>query len=84
MQHHKEELIAVAKERDHALQEAKERWEAEAQTRETQLKVSSTIALAQLEKKMQSEKEELDAAHKRQLDEVRAFHTKANMAAKKV
>ncbi|KNC98974.1 uncharacterized protein SPPG_05930 [Spizellomyces punctatus DAOM BR117] len=80
---YREELILLAEKHDNALQEARRAWEIEVQSRETQLKVASTIALAQLEKKLQTEREEADVAHKRQLDDLRAFHTMSNMAAKK-
>ncbi|TPX68859.1 hypothetical protein SpCBS45565_g02845 [Spizellomyces sp. 'palustris'] len=80
---HREELIILAEKHDNALQEARRAWEIEVQSRETQLKVASTIALAQLEKKLQTEREEAEVAHKRQLDDLRAFHTMSNMAAKK-
>jgi hypothetical protein len=66
------------------MENEKKAWENEANARETQLKVASTIAIGNLEKKHATHLEELDASHKRQMDELRNTNTKNALAAKKV
>ncbi|KAL2912999.1 hypothetical protein HK105_207454 [Polyrhizophydium stewartii] len=61
----------------------KAKWESELQAKETQLKVASTIALSNLEKKYTLAQTELEASHKKQVDELRSFHTISALAAKK-
>ncbi|KAJ3278856.1 hypothetical protein HK104_001969, partial [Borealophlyctis nickersoniae] len=80
---HSREISSLTESHQIALKQERKHWELEAQARETQLKVASTIALANLEKKCQAEKEELEAAHKEKLDELRGFHTMKALAAKK-
>ncbi|KAI9090436.1 hypothetical protein DFS34DRAFT_672258 [Phlyctochytrium arcticum] len=80
---HRENVETLSETHAQTLLDAQTKWDAEAQARDTQLKVASTIALAQLEKRLQAEKEDLEAAHRKQVDELRTFHTLTNIAAKK-
>ncbi|KAJ3413612.1 hypothetical protein HDV05_007756 [Chytridiales sp. JEL 0842] len=66
-----------------SLESERRAWETEASSKETQLKVTHTIAIGNLEKKHATQKEELEATHKRLMDELRNTNTKNALAAKK-
>ncbi|RKO94808.1 hypothetical protein BDK51DRAFT_30963 [Blyttiomyces helicus] len=82
-QAHAAQMQSVMAEGKKTLEEKRQSWEAEAQARDTQLKVQSTIALASLEKKHQAAREEMEVNQKKQLDELRNFHNMSGLAAKK-
>ncbi|KAI8591508.1 hypothetical protein BDZ88DRAFT_469591 [Geranomyces variabilis] len=63
--------------------EAKAQWEMDLHARETELKATAAATLQQLEKQAEKERAELESAHQNQLDNLRTFHTKANLDAKK-
>ncbi|KAJ3018051.1 hypothetical protein HKX48_003204 [Thoreauomyces humboldtii] len=80
---HLSELETAREAQRKGMDEAKKQWEAESQGRETQLKVASTIALSQLQKRSEVDRTELETSHRNQLDDLRTFHTKSQMAFKK-
>ncbi|TPX60037.1 hypothetical protein PhCBS80983_g02046 [Powellomyces hirtus] len=82
MKAHRAAMVQQAEVNRRALEEAKTQWDAESHSRETQLKIASAVALANLQKKNVAEKQELEDAHQQQLDNLRTFHTKSNLAAK--
>ncbi|KAI8929322.1 hypothetical protein BC831DRAFT_302057 [Entophlyctis helioformis] len=82
-QMHAKALADVHAEFQKLLSLEKSKWEGEAQSRETQLKVASTLALANLEKRNTTALADLEATHKKQIDELRSFHTISALAAKK-
>ncbi|KAJ3404898.1 hypothetical protein HDU80_002205 [Chytriomyces hyalinus] len=70
---------------DHAklMEQERKNFEYELTAKETQLKVASTIALGNLEKRHAVILEELEAEHKRSMDDVKNTNTKNALAAKK-
>ncbi|KAI8816425.1 uncharacterized protein EV422DRAFT_608210 [Fimicolochytrium jonesii] len=80
---HDAELKNLANHTHTSIEEARKQWQAETTARETQLKVASTIAMSQLEKKMQTEKQEMNAAHQKRMDDLRTFFSKSSVTAKK-
>ncbi|KAJ3126979.1 hypothetical protein HK098_006937 [Nowakowskiella sp. JEL0407] len=77
------EISNLKTEFETTMSDEKKKWEEAATAKETQLKVSSTLALAALEKKHQAEMDEIDASYKKQMEELRNFHTLNSLAAKK-
>ena len=61
----------------------KKRIQTEFQTKETQLKVSSTIANANLEKKYTAQIQDIEQLHKKTLDEIKGAHVIATSAVRK-
>ncbi|KAJ1563504.1 hypothetical protein HK096_000673 [Nowakowskiella sp. JEL0078] len=66
------------------LKEEKQKWDSDSITHETHLKVASTKALAALEKSHQMKIEEIEISQKKQLDDLRNFHTMTTLSSKKV
>ncbi|KAI8811839.1 hypothetical protein BJ742DRAFT_104093 [Cladochytrium replicatum] len=79
----KEALEAAYQRFEEDLWRERTKWETEQQARETQLKVASTLALANIEKKHAAQIEELESLHNRQIEDLRNFHTISALAAKK-
>ncbi|KAI8617035.1 hypothetical protein BC830DRAFT_145039 [Chytriomyces sp. MP71] len=76
-------IAQIMEEHAKFLEQEHKNFEYELQAKETQLKVASTIALGNLEKKHASIMEELDADHKRNMDDLKNTNTKNALAAKK-
>ena len=66
------------------LEMEKRNWEFEASAHETQLKMELKIQLSNQERRHMHMIEELEAAHKKQMDDLRNQHTKTMIEAKMV
>ncbi|KAI9352620.1 hypothetical protein BDR26DRAFT_849571 [Obelidium mucronatum] len=80
---HTRKLAGVLDTHEKFLEKERKNFEYEMNAKETQLKVASTIALGNLEKKHAAILEEAEAGHKKMMDDLRNTNTKNALAAKK-
>ncbi|KAJ3025703.1 UNVERIFIED_CONTAM: hypothetical protein HDU68_006785 [Siphonaria sp. JEL0065] len=80
---HTRKLANVLDSHEKFLEKERKNFEYEMNAKETQLKVASTIALGNLEKKHAAVLEEVELAHKKMMDDLRNTNTKNALAAKK-
>ncbi|KAJ3099061.1 hypothetical protein HDU97_003494 [Phlyctochytrium planicorne] len=80
---HSKRVIELSEQHQKTMETEKKNWEFESSAKETQQKVSATIALNNLEKKYKSQIEEVESSHRKQVDELRKEHTINTLALKK-